>query len=473
MDGNVRWRVEHLLIHNEIIVSEMGHRGYFIIDPHDLIQFDVRGESFLEMENEGPLKCFSTSGDGKMLLILDFKNVLMMLDQNANKIWDHHFEHSIQEIKISPKGTFFFAVDHNHILTCYSNNPENKERGAFFEFQEEKRIFDKESTWIRRPGAHHPIGQMGMLSVNGTGNGLGLMGRDGGIHFYDEQGGHRFETTFPAMIDTIGMSESFDAGHVYGGRELVILDFRENRKKYILFEGSFLGRPVINYELQRIFLITNENELLIHDFEGRLLHAAPLKGDFEQGIACESHGIVLLGAKSITGLSGEGKALFTCPLSDRISAVCYTEHTLICITKDRSLFALDLSSQRAKKMTLKGKTGDIRIISANPLFILAGEKRLYHLDKGLSPISQYHIQSPDSFFFMDQADFYEIMRGRKQFLCYDKNGSMVWRYHCREDIRESELMRNGLVFITLESLHYTDLRSKGVSQEHFSKFLEF
>ena len=473
MDGNVRWRVESLIIHSEIIVSETGHRGYFVIDPHDLIQFDVRGETFLEMDNEGPLKCFSTSADGKVLLAIDFKNTLMMLDQNANKIWDHHVEHAVQEIKISPRGTFFFVVDYNHILTCYSNDTENKERGAFFEFQEEKRVFDRERTWTKRPGAHHPIGQMGMLSVNGTGIGLGLIGQDRAIHFYDEQGTDHFSTTFPAMVDTIGMSDSFDAGHVYGEGELVIFDFRKDRKQHILFDSPFLGKPVINYALQRIFLIANEKELLIHDFEGRLLSAAPLKEDYEEGIACASHGVVLLGSQSVTGFSGEGKTIFTFPLSDRVSDVCYTEHTLICITKERSLLALDLSSQRAKKRAFKGKTGDIRIVSADPLFIVSEEERLYHLDKAISPISQYPIQSPDSLFFMDGAVFYEILRGRNQFLCYNRDGNMVWRHYSREGIRESALMRNGLVFITRESLQYTGIRSKAPSQEHFSKFLEF
>ena len=474
MDGNVRWRVEHLLIHNQIVVSEMGHRGYFVIDPHDLIQFDVRGESFLEVDNEGPLKCISTSADGKALLILDFKDSLMMLDENANKIWDHQFAHAIQEIKISPKGNLFLAIDHNNILTCYSNDPERKERGAFFEFKEDKRIFDKESIWSKRPGGHHPIGQMGKLSVNATGNGLGLIGRDGCIHFYDEEGACHFETTFPAMVDTIGMSDSFHAGHVYGERELIIVDFRNHNKKYILFEKSFCGRPVINYPLQKIFLISKEKKLLIHDFEGRLLTAASLKGDYQKGIACESHGIVLFDEQSLTGFSGEGKTLFTVPFDDKISDVCYNGHTLISVTRDHSLFALDLSNQKVKKRSLKkGKTADIKIISANPLFILVGEKRLYYVDKDLSTITMYHIQSPDSLFFIEENDFYEIVRGRKQFLCYDKNGNMVWRYHSRENIRESALMRNGLVFITPESLHYTAVRSKGVSQEHFSKFLEF
>ena len=473
MDGNVQWLLERVIIHNEILMSEKGHIGYFVMDPHVLMQFDVHGESFFEVSDEGVLKCLAVSLDGKALLVLGFENTLVMRDENANRIWDHHFEHTIQQIKISPKGDFFLTIDSDDILNYYSSDSERKERGEFFEFKEDKRVFDKESVWTMRPGGHHPIRQLSLLSVNGSGNGLGLIGQDGQIRFYDEHGTQCFVTPFSAMADIIGISDSFHHGYVYGGREVLIVDFRNNKTKHILFEKSFLGKPLINYYHQKIFVMSKEKELLIYNFQGHLNKAVPLKRDYQRGLACESHGIILFDDQELTGFSEEGKTLFNCPLKDKISDIYCTDHTLICATQNHSLFTLDLSSFKGKARELKDKNGNIQLVSTNPLFIVAGKKTLHHLDRDFSTISVHQIESPNSYFFKEGRHFYEIMRRAEGFYCYDEKKKMVWRHNTEERIRESALMGNGLVFISEDSVQYIEVKNNKGSKKHYSQYLEF
>jgi len=97
------------------------------------------------------------------------------------------------------------------------------------------------------------------------------------------------------------------------------------------------GKPVsagFSQEIPRNFIVL----LSVGEESGPLEQTVkPLyKKYFEGGIACDSHGILLWGPQSMTGFSGEGKNLFSFPLSDKISAVCYNEHTLICVTKGRA-----------------------------------------------------------------------------------------------------------------------------------------
>ena len=84
----------------------------------------------------------------------------------------------------------------------------------------------------------------------------------------------------------------------------------------------------------------------------------------------------------------------------------------------------------------------------------------------------HKIESPNSFFFMEGDNFYEVIRKRERFYCYDENRKMVWRHTCEETIRESALMRGGLVFLTQDSIQYFEVKHRVESQKHFSQYLE-
>jgi hypothetical protein len=300
-----------------------------------------------------------------------------------------------------------------------------------------------------------------------------VIGQDGDIYFYDERGTQRFVTSFPAKVDSIGISDDFHKGYVYGGREILIVDFINNQKKYIFFDVAFLGKPLINYDKQIIFVISKEKKLLIYDFEGHLVKSVPIERDYQRGLACESHGIILFDDQELTGFSNEGKILFRCPLKDRISDIHYTGHTVVCSTKNHALYNFNLSNLQAKEKELNNKNGNLRIVSKNPFFVLVSKKRLFYLDKDLSPISKHSIESPDSHFFISGNDFYEIIRGLDRFHCYDEKKNMVWRFTSDEKIEESALMRSGLTFITENSIQYVAIKNNEGSQKHFSEFLEF
>jgi len=472
MNGNILWLLENLIIHNEILVCEKGQIGYFILDPNDLIQFNVRGESFYEVTDERVIKSFSPSMDGKNLLVLDAENRLIMFNENANKIWDYKFEHNIRKIKMSSNGDFFLTIDNDEVLSCYATDSADKERGDFFEIKDDKRVLDKETTWTIRPGGYSEIAPLSLLTVNAGGHVFGLIGRDGYISFYDERGVCKYHTSFTSMVKVIGISDNFQYGYIYGGNEMMIVDFQNKEKKYFLFEKLFLGKPLINYHYQKIFTVSREKELLIYDFKGRLINTIPLKKDYKKGISCEAYGTILFNDQEIKGFSGEGKAIFNYPLKGEILNIFYSDPVLIYSVKDRSIFTIDLSNLKEKKKALDDRKEDLMIVSVNPLFVITGNETLHHLDLNLSTISTHKIESPDSLFFIDDDHIYEITRRHDRFYCYDDKREMIWRHISKERIKESALMSGGLVFITRDSVQYLEIKHKSESQKHFSQYFE-
>jgi hypothetical protein len=472
MNGNILWLLENLIIHNEILVCEKGHIGYFILDPNDLIQFHVRGEYFNEVTDERVIKSFSPSMDGKNLLILDAENTLIMFNENANKIWDYKFEHNISNIKMSSNGDFFFTIDNDEILSCYATDSADKERGDFFEIKDDKRVLDKETTWTIRPGGYSKTAPLRLLTVNAGGYVFGLIGRDGYVSFYDERGVYKYNTSFTTMVEVIGISDNSQYGYIHGGNEMMIVDFQNKEKRYILFEKSFLGKPLINYHHQKIFAVSKEKELLIYDFKSHLINTIPLKKDYKKGISCEAYGAILFNDKEIKGFTGEGKAILNYPLEGKILNIFYSDPVLIYSTKDRFIFKIDLSNLKGKKKAIEGGKEDLMIVSVNPLFIITGNETLHHLDSNLSTISTHRIESPDSLFYIDDGHFYEITRRHDRFYCYNDKREMIWRYISKERIKECALMRSGMVFVTQDSVQYLEIKHKSEYRKHYSQYLE-
>jgi len=472
MNGNLLWLLENMIIHNEILVSKKGHTGYFLLEPNDLIKFMISGESFYEVCDERVIKSFTISADGKDLLVLDVENLLVMYEEKANKMWDYKFDHNIRQISLSPKGEYFITVDNDRVLTCYNSDSTDKKRGEFFEIKDDKRVLDKNIIWTIRPGGYSKISPLSLLTVSAGGDLFGVIGKDGCINFYDERGDYKYHTFFTSIVKLIGISDSSQFGYIFGGNEIMVVDFQNDRKKYIMFEKSLAGKPMINYHHQKIFMLSKEKELLIYDFEGHLIKTVPLKKDYQSGISCEAYGIVLYNDQEIKGFSGEGKSFINYSLKDEISNIFYHDHILIYSSKDRSIFTFDLSTLKGKKKLLEDKEGDLKIVSANPFLITTGKGRLHHLDSNLSTISMHEIESPDSLFFMEGDRYYEILKKHDRFYCYDDKKEMIWRYISEERIQESALMGGGLVFVTQDSVQYLEIKQRVESQKHFSQYLE-
>ncbi len=472
MSGNILWLLENLIIHDEILVCRNGDKGYFILDPNDLIQFHVRGDYFYEVGDETGIKAFSPSMDGKYLLVLDSENTLKMYDEKAFIRWESNPEHDINQIKLSPKGDFFFTIDSDDVLNCFATNLTERKRGDFFEITGDKRVLEKECAWSVSPGGNSGTFPLSLLTVSAEGDAFGLMGRDGCIHFYDEGGVFLYHASFTAMVECIGIGDHSQYGYVYGGNEVMILFLRDKRKQFILFEKSIRGRPIVNYHHQRVFTLTREGELFIHDFKGRVINAVHLEKECQGGISCEAHGIILFNDQGISGFSIEGKALFTYPVKGGILNVFYSEPLLICSTKDRGIFTIDFSSFRGKQKRFGARQGTCRIVSANPLFIVKGSGRLHHLDSELSPVTTHRIESPDSLFFLQGNDFFEIVRKSDRFYCYNDKRRMTWRHVSNDSIKESALTRSGLVFISGDEVRYLETKNRAKPQRHFSQYLE-
>ena len=334
------------------------------------------------------------------------------------------------------------------------------------------RVLDKETTWTIRPGGYSEIAPLSLLTVSAGGDVFGLIGRDGCIGFYDERGVYQYHTTFTSMVEAIGISDNSRYGYIYGGNDMMVMDIQKQEKKYILFEKSFWGKPLVNYHHQEIYTVSREKELLIHDFKGRLFKTIPLKKEFKKGISCEDYGIILFNDQEIKGFSEEGKAIFNYSPKGGVLDIFYSDPVLIYSTNDCSIFTIDLSSLKGKKKVLEDKEKDLKIVSINPLFIITGKERLYHLDSDLSTISSHQIKSPNSLFFIEGGHFYEIERRHDRFYCYGDEKEMIWRYTSQERIKESALMRGGLVFVTQDSVQYLEVKDKSESQKHFSQYLE-
>ncbi|MGD9157441.1 MAG: hypothetical protein PVG39_03460, partial [Desulfobacteraceae bacterium] len=472
MDGNILWQIENLIIHSNILISQKGYTGYFILNPNDLLQFNVNGESFFEICDERMIKFFSASWDGNTLLVLDSENELVMFDKNAQRLWEYNFENKINHIRLSPKGDFFFTVDNDDVLCGYSVDSSDKNREDFFEISDDKRILEKEAIWTIRPGGYNRAASLSELTISPDGTLFGLTGLDGCIYFYDEQGRTKYQTSFTSTVKDMRISDSSRYGYIFGGNEISLVDFQDDKKKFILFEKKILGNPIVNYHQKKIFTISREKELLIYNYEGRLINTVPLNKEYKKGISCETHGIVLFSEREITGFSGEGKSFFNYPLESKIVDIFYNEPLLICSDSKHSVIKMDLSILKVKRKSLKVKEGGVGIFSVDPLFIVTGDKSLYHLDSDLSIISACDIESPDSHFFLDEDRLYEIIKKYNGFYCCNDKREMIWRYSSEERILESALMHNGLVFCTEDSVRYLEIRKKEESKGQLSQYLE-
>ncbi len=473
MEGKVRWQTEWLKLQSEIVVTQGGIVNYCLIEKSGLMQFHLPSREFFRLDGERQVKQFTASNDGNYLLLLDIQNRLKLYDRDFKKLWEQDFQDPVSQVQMSPTGNLFAVLDAHRMLTCFSlKSSQEQQRGEFLEIKQGTKIVEKEIAWSKKPGSHNPTQELRLLSVNSSGNGIGLLGLNGAVHFLDQQGETVLETKFPASVEYINIHHSGNHAEIYGERQVKVCDLSTGTSFYIPFDLPFWGRPLVNFFHQKVFLITKEKELYIYHSEGKLEKSVKLKGNYRKGVSCDSYGIVLFDEKGLACYSETGELVFSSKMRESVKDVFYHQDQLWLTTESRSLLRLDLPGLKGKKKRFAKGNKPIRILSMNPLLVFDGGNRVLHLDDQFSVLSQLEIRSPSSLFMVENRTICEIIKERNGFYCYDAGGNTLWRYRGKERITEWAITANGLFFLTSDSIQFIALKPAYECQRQFSQFLE-
>jgi len=477
MQGRVEWEADGIMPSGDILVGGDGLHGYFKNLSGELVRFDVSGDGFYLVSQETPPGLISLSPDGQSILILDADCCLSLFDSRLNRRLHFQCRHALSQMKISQDNSRFFTIDDDGILTCYLTSPFASDAGDFFELKENRRVDDVTPAWEETPGHQMPNFDLRMLRVNNSGTMSGLIGRNGNVHFLDEGGVTRCESSLPSPVIDIGISDDNSIGYISGRSQITIVDIGQNQSKLILNEQPFFCRPIVNYHHQRIFLITSVGELAIKRFNGTTERTLSIVRDCDdkitRGISCERDGVMMLHNRGMIGYSKQGKVTFAFSAKAGMRGLtCGNSRLFGLLNNSAAVFSVNLKNGDRKKTALKEQNDVLKLISGDPVLV-AGEKTLYRMDKSLSITNTWQIRSASSLFFMDHDRMYEIVKQGDTILCYDDQHTL-WRYKPGCLLSDWALTENGLLLLFKDCLQYIVLRksSSGAHQPHFSEFLE-
>ncbi len=472
IDGETAWVLEGYRIHGGIEVSNGGQVCSFIKHPSSIVRFDVGGDNCFEAPESNTLRQLSLSRDGKYLLVLDVDNRLKLMDHELRPVWDSRFEHTIRVIRISRNGGYFLSVDKDNVLTCYDVRSTAKTSSAFLELEKDQRIIDRQPNWTVTPGGRYHHDVLHLLTVSPDGTGIAAVGKANSVHFLDDRGKSETDVSFPAYVESIGLSDSRRSGYIYGDRQIKTVDFASGKVWYTVLRSAFHGRPLISFFHERLFLISKEQEIQVYDFEGKLDHCFEIPAGYRRGLSCGQNGIVLHSDQDIISFSEEGQTHFRSRIEGGILGMHHSGSNLFCITNDACLLSIDLSRRKGRRKRLAEKGTTLHIVGFDPLRVVGSDHILYLLDDTLNIAAKHGIRSTDSLFCLDEGRLCEIARSRKGLTCYDGNGDMIWRYRSQNPVKEAVLMRNGVAFIDEDAIHHVALKQATDSQSDYSQFLE-
>jgi hypothetical protein len=471
IEGKRYWTLENYSISGDIHVSKDGDLCLFMHKPYALIKFSVSGNHSFAIDHPTPVKNIALSLNGMHFMILDVENRLMICNQDAHILWQHPFDHAIRQIRLSRDGTYFITIDGDQLLTCYAVDQAYKSTEGFLEFDAQTRAADKRCLWCVKPGSHLPHQPLRLLTVNGAGKSIGIVGQDGRVYFLDDTGQTRMAVAFPPPVEAIGISDAFDAGYIYGEHRLQLINFRSQQIQYILFPPSPVGKPLVNFFHQKLCCLSSDQELWMYDFEGHVDRRLTLSRTYHKILSCEAAGIALLHDQGVVGMFAQGHTVFTLLIEEGPAEFYYIGHWIIGTTRQSAVIAVDLASLQVKKRKLAARQRPVRIVSLDPLLITLDE-RLVHLHYDLSVISTHAIRSHRSVFSLHEGHLYEILSTSTGLVCYDEQGNLAWRYRSEDHLRDYKLTRNGIVLMTEGGLYYIALRKSERSQKQLAQFLE-
>lgn len=471
MSGEIQWELEKTVLIGNFVVSSDGEVGYFIRYPNELIKFSLLEDNFFRVDLESPPKLLGLSADGGLLIVLDSENQLTLHDHNTQPIWQQKFDHSIGQISVSPSGDYFLTVDQDGVLNCFVTDETTSAVADFFEFNDQQRVEEKEILWDLQPGLYQKVHGFNLLTLNASGSHVGIVGLDGQIYFIDENGQSCFRIRAPFQAEVMGMNASMESGYIYGDQQILLMDFTSQSTSYILFNESLYAPPLVNYDSQQIFLLSNDAQFVRYAFCGEQLSSVQLKTPYQRGLSCEAFGVVLYNDHELTGFYENGKPDFKISLPAPIVNIDWVSGHVIGATQDNQIFSLNLLNGQAQKGKFLKRSRPFTVASTQPFLLIEDDDRLHYLDVDLSTISQHSIYSKDSRFMVENKNFVEIMKRKDGLYCMDDQQRMLWRVISADPINEFALTRNGLIMVTEDSLRYVALDNVG-QQRRRSDYLE-
>ncbi len=473
--GEIEWEAYGINVSENMMMTG-GCYSYYKNQSGDLVRFDAGGDGFYLLNLDTAAAQFSLSPDGRFLLVLDGNHYLNLFDSGYNSLVHTFISHTVSRMGISHDNSRYFIVDDEGILTCYLVTADGTTTGDFYELDENRRVEDMVPAWEKSPGFEMPRFDLRRLTVNRSGSLMGLIGRNGNVHFLDETGKVRFEAGLSSPANAIGISDDESFGYICGGAQISIVDIGHKKSKLILNEHPYYRRPIVNYHHQKIFLITRDHRLIIQEFDGTIEKIMPLDsdcaGEVTDGISCEAAGIMVAHTRGMTGYSAFGEVTYKFKASGGAHGLMFGNDQLGgVLNRSATVFLINTISGNRKKTVISNADEDLTLISLDPVLAL-GKEKLYRMDNNLSVLAVRNTRSSDALFFADHDNVYEIISRQGMIICYE-NEQPLWRYQMKASLNEWALTANGLVLLFRDSLRYIPLNEKPTGhQPHFSRYLE-
>ena len=473
MTGEIQWELEKTILTGNLVVSADGKVGYFIRYPNELIKFSLLQDAFFRLETEYPSKLLDLTADGKFLLILDSENQISMYDQDGQPGLRQKMEHTLRQMRLSPCGDHFLTLDESGVLNCFAVEEASHQAVDFFEFNDSRRVEEKEVLWDLQPGIHQKVQGFNLLTLNPSRSHIGMIGLDAQVYFIDESGRFSSKIRAPFRTEIIGMDAAMENGFIFGEQQILLMDFKAQSTGFILLQASLLVAPVVNFRAQQAITVNTEKKLIRYSFSGEQLDSLPLKAGYRRGLSCDAFGLVLFNDDELAGISNEGRFVFKISLPAPVLMIDQVEEHLIGATADHQLFSVNLSNGKPEKGKFLKRARPFTVVSTRPLLIIEDDNHLHYLDVNLEPVSKHSVQSGDSRFLIEDGRLFEIGKHANGLFCMDDRQQMIWRVGSEDPITDFALTRNGLIMLTEESLKYIALKATGEQPTQRSDYLEF
>ncbi len=471
MEGEIQWMVPDLYIRGEINTG-LGGRYCYAITPHGILQISMHNDDCYEIQTPNPIVKLSTSLNGLNLLTMDGFDYLRFYDHKGGLKWEEKKPHPLNQIKMAARGDHFLTVDDHGVVTCYAVETARQAGSDYLEIQTRSRVEEKETLWTVRPGVLDPIHANKLLTISTTGRQIGLVGGDGRAYFFDEAGTEQAVVSLTSPVESIGMETRLQLGWVSGGRQIKFIDFTKNKECKGQLEASFWGDPIINYESNRIFLLSKDDELLIFDLACQPLATVSLGRQYRWGIPCGAMGVVVYDQDFVSAYSDRGIKIFEHQLDEKVRHITYDGRRIVVISSQGNAIVFKPFDVKGTRFQLIGVVPPIQRMSSRPFHVVDAQGTAHLLNDQLTVTDSHALHSENDLVYVDNNRIFGIQHSPDSFSGYDSNGQLVWRFRHPHAVREAALTRNGLVFMTKENLGYLSLIKKNALRKHYSQYIE-